>query len=173
MSHEEKIRAAFDRKVNALTARPAVGQGTAVTRAHLIEGLTCEVVEGDWKFTVDVPETSGGNNKGPNPGVFGRGALASCLAISYAMWAAKRGIAVNGIDVEIRADYDARGHFRLGDNVTPGYREVRYVVTIESDAAEAEILKMMDEAEASTAYLDVFANPQPVRREVHIVAPRS
>ncbi len=172
MSQEEQIKTVFERKAKLLAARESLGQGTATTVARSTNGLTCQIEEGDWKLTCDVAEPSGGNNKGPNPGLYARGALAACLAMSYTTWAAVRGIAIKNVEIEIQADYDARGHYAVGE-VTSGYLDVRYNVTIESDAPEADILEMMDKADQHTAILDVFAKKQPVRREVNIVAPSS
>ncbi|NIV03707.1 MAG: OsmC family peroxiredoxin, partial [Calditrichae bacterium] len=53
----------------------------------------------------------GGNNQGPNPGIFGRAALGSCLAIGYMRWAAKLGVPISKIDIEVQTDYDARGEY--------------------------------------------------------------
>lgn len=167
---DDKIKTAFERNAKALGLRPTLGQGTAATKVRVVDGLTCEIEEGSWRLVADMGERSGGNNAGPNPGVLGRAALGSCLAMSYAMWAAHRGVPLQGIEVEIQADYDARGHYGVAD-VPAGYVEVRYLVTIESDAPEPEIVSLLDEADAHTSYLDVFARPQPMRREVRVVAP--
>jgi uncharacterized OsmC-like protein len=117
----EKIRTAFERNAKALSLKPAIGQGTAVTSVRMREGLTLDVEEGPWKFTVDMGTKSGGNNAGPNPGVLARGALGSCLAVSYILWAAKRGLPLGSLEVEVQADYDARGYHGV-DDVRPGYR---------------------------------------------------
>lgn len=167
-----RIRTAFERTEKVLTRRPGVGRGTATTRVRLVDGLTCEIEDGPWKLVADMAEKSGGNNAGPNPGVLGRGALGACLAMSYATWAAKRGVPVSGIEVEIQADYDTRGHYGVAD-VPAGYTEVRYVVTVQSDVPEADILRLLDEAEAHTSYVDVFRRPQRLCRDVRVVAPRS
>jgi uncharacterized OsmC-like protein len=169
MSQTDRIKQAFERKARLLAARDSLGRGTAKTIARVTDGLTCEVEEGPWKLTCDVGEESGGNNRGPNPGLYARAALGSCLAMSYATWAAKRDVPVNGVEVEIQADYDARGHYGIGD-VTPGYLEVRYIVRVESDAPASDVLAMMDEADKNTAILDVFGTAQPMRREVEIIA---
>ena len=172
MQGEEKVKIAVERNTKALTLRPGLGQGTAVSRVRLVDGLTCEIEDGRWKLTADMGEKSGGNGAGPDPGVLGRGALGSCLAMSYAIWATKLDVPISGIEIEVQADYDARGHYGVAD-VTPGYTEVRYVVTIESDAPEADIERLLDEADAHTPYHNVFSQPQPLRRELRVVAPKS
>jgi uncharacterized OsmC-like protein len=165
---EERIRAAIERNAKALALKPSIGQGTAVTRVRVREGLTCDIEEGAWMLTADMSEKHGGNGAGPNPGVLGRAALGSCLAIGYSMWAARRGIPLTSLEVEIQADYDSRGEYGV-DEVPPGYREVRYVVKVESEAPEADVLRLLEEAEKHIPYLDIFRNPQKVRREVQIL----
>lgn len=164
---QERIRNVFERNRKALSLKPAIGQGTAATRVCVKQGLTCEVEEGPWKLTVDMSSKHGGSSSGPNPGVLGRAALGSCLAMSYARWAAVLGVEITGLEVEIQADYDARGEYGVGD-VLAGYGEVRYVVRIESDAPEMEIARVLDAGEEHTPYLDVFRHPQRVRRIVQI-----
>lgn len=169
---QEKIRIAFERNEKALSLRPAIGQGTAVTRVRVRQGLACEIEEGPWKLTVDASPKTGGDNMGPNPGILGRAALGSCLAMSYVRWAAVLGVPLSGLEVDIEADYDARGEYGV-DGAPAGYREVRYVVKIQSDATEEEIQRVLDTGEAHTPYLDVFRHPQQVRRTVQISKPRS
>ncbi len=81
MERTEQIKLAFERNAKAMSLRPSVGQGTAVTKVRLRDGLTCDVEDGNWKLTVDGPAKSGGDGRGPDPGVYGRMALGSCLAI--------------------------------------------------------------------------------------------
>lgn len=169
MTGRDEIKTLFERNRKALMLRPAVGRGTAVTSVRVVDGMTCQVEEGEWKLTVDLGEKSGGNNRGPNPGVLGRAALGACLAQSYTLWAAYCGVPLDVVAIEIQADYDAAGHYGIGD-VTPGYSEVRYVVTVESDASETEIADLLDAADTHTPYLTVFGEPQPLRRELRIQA---
>src|SRR5438067_1544464 len=78
----ERLKSAFERNAKAMTLRPSLRQGTARTKVSLRDGLTCDVEDGNWKLTVDASPKSGGDGRGPDPGVFGRAALGSCLAIS-------------------------------------------------------------------------------------------
>jgi uncharacterized OsmC-like protein len=166
-SSTDRIRSAFERNVKALTLRPTWGQGTATTKVTLREGLACDVEEGAWKISVDMGEKSGGANTGPNPGILGRGALGSCLAVGYAMWAARLGVPLSSLQVEVQADYDSRGSHGVGE-VPPGYGEIRYAVNIESPAPERELLRVLDMADAHSDYLRVFLEPQSIRRTVRI-----
>jgi uncharacterized OsmC-like protein len=116
-----------------------------------------------------MPESVGGNASGPTPGVYGRAALGSCLAIGYMMKASAMNIKIDSLEVEVQADYDDGALFGTSP-ADPGYFEVRYNVTVESDAAEDEIIQMLDIADKQSPYLDVFARPQKCIRNVHIIS---
>jgi uncharacterized OsmC-like protein len=168
---QEKIKSAFSRVSKTLAQRPGFGLGTGISKATIKNGLTCEVKEGNWTLTADMPEQAGGNAAGPTPGVFGRAALGSCLAIGYMMRASIMGIHIAGIEVEIQADYDDGALFgTAAKEIPPGYLEIRYSVTIDSDAPEQDIIKMLGEADEHSPYLDVFRRGQACRRQVNIVS---
>ena len=71
----EKIRMAFERQVTALARQPSTSLCTAITKVRLRNGLTCHVEDGPWKLTVDMAKKSGGDSRGPDPGVLGRSAF--------------------------------------------------------------------------------------------------
>jgi uncharacterized OsmC-like protein len=172
MGRAEEIRQAIERNVKAVSLRPSIGQGTAVTRVRLRPGLACDVEEGPWRFTVGMTDKYGGTNEGPNPGVYGRGAVGSCIAIGYGMWAARLGVPIDSLDVEIQADYDARGELGVAPEVPPGYLGMRYIVTVESSAPESDIVRMLDTADRHSSWRDDIARAVPISREVRVLAPK-
>ena len=166
-SSSEHIKAVLDRNAKALELRPSVGQGTAVTRVRLTEGLACHIEEGAWQLTADMSEKSGGAGTGPNPGMLGRASLGSCLAIGYAMWAARRGVPIRSLEVEVQADYDTRAEYGI-DGPRPGYRQVRCIVNVESDAPEEDVRRVLDEANAASSYLHIWQDPQDVSIDIRV-----
>lgn len=169
MSSPATIKAALERNVKVVAARPSVGQGTAVTKVTLHPGLDCEVEDGAWSFRVGMTEKYGGKNTGPNPGVYGRAALGSCLAIGYGIWAARLEIPVRALTVEVRARYDVRGELGVDDSIRPGYVDMVCVVTVDTDAPDADVHRLLDTADRHSSWLDDLRNPVPVSREVRIV----
>jgi uncharacterized OsmC-like protein len=167
----EKIRIAFERGARALSLKPALGRATGVSRIRVRDGLTCEIEEGPWRLLADMPPSVGGNGEGPTPGVYGRAALGSCLAVTYMMYAAKHAVPIASLEVEIQADYDDGALFGVSDSPA-GYLEVRYTVTVESRAPESDVLRALDDADAHSPYLDVFGRAQTCRRSVRVVPPR-
>jgi uncharacterized OsmC-like protein len=165
---QEKLQAALTRAENAFNKRPSLAKQDTVTAATVREGTLCEVVENGWKFVADMPETLGGTAKGPTPGTYVRSGLAACLAIGYSMRAAVLGVPIRRVQVELQADIDLRGIF-CGIATVPTYNGITYIVTVESDAPEADVQRVLDESDARSPYVDVFRRPQSLRRESKIV----
>jgi len=163
----ERIRTALERNARAVELRPTLGQKTVTTRVRIIDGLCCEIEEGRWKIISDASEKSGGTGKGPDPGALCRASLGACLALGYTMWAARLQVPLDGLEIELHADFDARGQYGIGD-VRAGHSEIRYVVHIHSSAPEADIQALADQADATSMVLDAFANTQKMVRQLQI-----
>lgn len=167
MQSQQRIRQALDRNVRALERRASLGRGTATTTARVTDGFTCVVEEGRFRLVADMTEKYGGADEGPNPGVYGRAALASCLAIGYVMHASRAGLEIDALEVQIEADYDVRPELGMTHD-QPGYDQVRYTVSVDSPADEDDVLRLLDFADAHSPWLAVFTKPVDVRREVRI-----
>ncbi len=165
------IKAAIERNVKVVSARPSVGRGTAVTHVRLRDGLACDIREGPWSLVAGMTEKYGGTNEGPNPGVLGRAALGSCLAIGYGLWAARLGVPITSLEVEVQADYDVTGELAIDDAVRPGYGAMRYVVRVSSPASEQDVRRVIDTADRYSSWRDVIANEMPLSRELAITRP--
>ena len=88
------IREIVERNVELLALKPSRGHLTCTTRARLADGLRCEIEEGPWRLAADLPAKVGGEETAPTPGVLGRAALAGCLTIGIAHWAARLGVPI-------------------------------------------------------------------------------
>lgn len=161
-----QLREILERNAKALELRPSIGRGTAVTKVRLTDGLACEIEEGPWKLRADMSPKSGGAGSGPNPGILGRGALGSCLAIGYAMWAARRGVAIDDLAVTVEADYDTAAEYALAPQ--QGYGQVRCMVEVTSKAPAERVREVLEEANQASSYLAVWRTPQDVRFEIEV-----
>lgn len=168
----ESIRTAFERNGRAIELRPGLGQKTAVTKVRIIEGVHCEAEEGRWKIVADASEKSGGTAKGPDPGLIVRSALGTCLAMGYVTWAAHLGVPVSNVEVEIHADFDARGQHDT-PGIPPGYTEIRYLVHIESTAPETDIERVVETADRASMVGDVFRRAHTLVRRLSITRPEA
>lgn len=157
-----KIRSAIDSTIRALEARPQNGIGTSTTTATLVDGFRCEVSEGRWTLQTDLSEGDGGGDAGPTPGVLGRGALASCLAMGIVIQAAQMGIGLDALTIEVQCDWDASASLGLNDATPPGYTEVRVAVRLASSAPKDQLRDLVRIAERYSSYVDVFRRAQDV-----------
>jgi uncharacterized OsmC-like protein len=171
MDTQEHIRNAFNRMEAVFTKKPGAGAATNVMRARVVDGLRCETQEDDWRFCIDMPVEGGGSGAGPTPGVHGRAALASCLAIGYSICLARAGVTVRSLEVEVAIDFDKRGLIGM-DNVYPGYLGVRHTLYLEADAPQEQLDAAIAEARRNSPYLHVFSDPQPLQGSV-VYGPRT
>src|SRR5262245_51533766 len=104
MADRASIREIAERNVQLLALKPERGLRTCTTRARLGPGLRCEIEEGSWRLAADMPARLGGDETAPTPGVLGRGALASCVAMGVASWAARLDVPLEGVEVEVQSD---------------------------------------------------------------------
>ena len=115
-----------------------------------------------------MPVKAGGEDTAPTPGMLGRGALASCLAIGITIWAARMGIAIDALEVEVQGDFDARGELGVGEDIPPGYQEIRYIISMDSSAPPEVLADLLETAERHSPYLDVFGRAQTMERTLRV-----
>jgi uncharacterized OsmC-like protein len=161
MTTMDRIRNAFNRVAHVYGKRPEAARIAATMRARIVDGLRCEAQEDNWRFVVDMPVDVGGGGQGPTPGTHGRAALASCLAIGYAMYLARAGIVVRDLLVEVQTDIDYRGLFGFED-VNPGYGRVHHTLFLDCDAEPAVLEPVLAASRRASPYLRVFGEPQPL-----------
>jgi len=167
MADRDHIRSAFERSAKAVSLRPSVGQGTAVTKVRIRDGVLCDIEDGPWKLEADLGKGEGGEASAPDPGVFGRAALGACLAQAYVLWSVMLDVPLDEVEVQVHSDYDARGMFGV-EGPAPGWTGLRYTVSVASKAPEADVLRVLDAAEAHSPVLDDFSKSFDVGREVNI-----
>lgn len=167
MAGNEIIKRAYERNRKAVLLRPEMGKATAATKIRLYDGTTCEVTHKHWTFKVDIGKGEGGNDAGPGPGILERGALGSCLAIGYSQVAAVMDVPLDGIEVTVESDMDARGMLGI-DERPPGFLALRCKVRIESPAPAEEVMKVVEKTERHSPVLDDFLRPIPIKRTVTI-----
>lgn len=168
MTDQKKIKSAFERLAKIFKDKPGMAKDVCRSTTRIRQGLDCEIQEGDFKLNATMAESAGGSGVYPTPGVLGRAALGSCLAIGYKMWASKLEIPIKSLEIEIEADVDSAGLYGTAD-VAPGYSEVRYSVRIESLASEADINTLLEHGDKHSPYLDIFSRSICCKRQTTII----
>lgn len=152
MGTEQDIKAAAIRVEEKIRRRPSLGRLSKSCKASVTDGLTCEIQDQGWTLTADMKRNLGGNDTGPDPSVYGRAAISSCLAIGYAHWFARLDVPVNTIEVELEADFDYGAVLGVSQ-ASPAYSGIRFAVNIDSPASESDVMQVLDTADAHSPWL--------------------
>lgn len=129
-----RVRAHLDRggeRMHRFTARSEHAQGTRV--AVRFDGHTLQV---------DEPPSVGGRDAGPDPVELALAALGSCQVITYQLHAARMGILIGSLTVEVDATLDMGPVFGL-DGTRPGDIEMRVRVSGPEPAHRYEQLQQL------------------------------
>lgn len=161
-----EIKELYSRKASAMTRRPVFARGHGQARIRLGEGLACDVEHEDRFVRVDQPASEGGAGTGPHPGQLMRASLGACLAMGYRMWGARLDVAIDGVEVEMTCEYDARGQMGLSPDIAIGWEQVRFDVKITSAEPEEAVQRVVETADRLSPML---ANLSSSVRRVHLL----
>jgi uncharacterized OsmC-like protein len=131
-------------------------------------GLAVDVDVGEQMIRSDLPAARGGTATGPAPGHLMRASVAACLAIGYRQWGARLGVAIDDVEVDLTTEIDMTGQ-EGASGVLPGWQSIRWHVRVVSGAADAEVERVLAQAEAVSPMLDTL-HPRCTRTrtfEVH------
>jgi uncharacterized OsmC-like protein len=134
------------------------------------EGLRCDAPLRSHVVSADEPRSVGGENSAPNPVELAVGALATCQAITYRVWANTLGIRMERVRVEVEGDFNSRGFLGVDDGVPPGLAAVRMRVEVEGPESAERYQELADAVDRHCPVLDVLSRPVPVERTLETVA---
>lgn len=89
------------------------------------------ITVGEHRFYADIPENIGGENSAPDPHDYFDSAIAACKALTMLLYAQRKGIEVDTLDITLERDdsqerqgvYTLNGTLRLPDNLTPEQKQ--------------------------------------------------
>ena len=93
-------------------------------------------------------------------------ALGACQVISYQVWAAKLGLVIDDIDVQISGDLDVRGFFGIDPSVRPGFNAIRVEARIAGPESRERYEELTEAVERYCPVLDVLTAGVPVTSQV-------
>jgi len=150
--------------IGTLTATPARARASYGAQTSLAEGFHADVRARQHTIVIDEPEALGGTDTGASPIEAVLAGLVSCQAISYRVWAAKLGIALDSVSVEADGDIDLLGFFGIDPDVRAGYGDIRLKVTLDGPESRETYAALADAVDAHCPVLDNLRNPVPVTR---------
>jgi uncharacterized OsmC-like protein len=134
------IKGSIENAVRYLSEHPDEARYTdSMAKATLDEALRVEVEgPGDHRIVTDMPGAVGGRGEQPSPGWLFRAALASCVASTIAMEAAREELAIDTLEVEVDSESDDRGILGMDESVPPGPLSMRIRVIARTEASDGQ-----------------------------------
>jgi len=124
---------------------PAKGLGTVRADSKLMSDQLQEATMRDYALICDEPSALGGSDKGPNPLEFFMSSIGFCENVTFARFAALRGLEFDSLVTSVRGHWDRRGQ---GDweGVEPAFRDFVVETRIESGAPLEKIREVVKTA---------------------------
>lgn len=147
----------------AVKDNPGNANAVFKARGHGTTGVASTISVGRHTLVVDEPPALGGEDAAPNPVETALAGLLSCQVVTYRVWAAKLGIALDDVHIGIEGDLDVRGFFGFDDSVRPGFGEIRVNVQLSGPESAETYQRLQDAVDEHCPVLDLFSNPTPVK----------
>ncbi len=165
MSSSATIRASQERVAEAFRRKPSVALSTAKGRASIGDGLLCHYRQDGYEAAMDMGTVLGGAGVAPTPGFYFRAAIAGCAAIGIKMTAAREGLEIGAVDVDVEMDFDDSALLGMGNN-SAAPLDTRLVISIESREDDATLQAMVDRALAADPFFLALRDRQKVTTAV-------
>ena len=153
--------------IGTVQDNPPAGKTVWRAKTAWKHGFQSQATIRNFTIPMDEPSLLGGSDTAPNMVEMVLGAYGCCLTTGYVMHAALRGIALEGIEIEIEGDLDLNGFFGLSPETWPGYTDVRAMVHLKAPTATPEQLQEIHTAVTQTSPVGcILARPVRISAEL-------
>lgn len=146
---------------------PGAARVRVAVTAEVTDGMRCETVARGHLVAADEPRSLGGTDSAQSPVELLLTSLATCQAVTYRLWAAELGVALDAVAVEVEGRIDLRGFLGLAE-VPAGYESVGIRVTITGPEPAARYRELAEAVDRHCPVFDVLSRPVPVTRELAV-----
>ncbi len=133
---------------------------------ELGEGMRCGTTARGHQVWADEPRSFGGGDTAQSPVELLLTSLATCQAVTYRLWAAELGVALDRITVEVEGELDLRGFLGIAEGVPAGYESIRVAVTLDGPETTERYRSLADAVDQHCPVFDVLARPIPIERSL-------
>lgn len=117
---------------------PMKGLGTTRADSKLVGDQLQEAKVRDYTLVCDEPSSLGGSDKGPNPLEFFVSAVGFCENVTFARFAALRGLEFDALETSVRGHWDRRGQGEW-EGIEPAFKDFVVETRITSSASLEKI----------------------------------
>lgn len=141
-------------------ARTELNPGTATEVRVSVDGHT---------LLVDEPPAAGGGGAGPSPIELALAALGSCQIVTYRFHAARLGIEIDALEVDVAADLDTSPVFGV-EKPAVSAEEIRIQVRVSGPGTSSDYHELQQLVDDSCPVLAITGGRTPVHADL-VVAP--
>lgn len=124
-----------------------------------------EVTARQFTFVIDEPPSLGGEDQGPNPVEYVLGALLGCFNVMVNVVAGERGVTINSLTMDAEGDLDPSKVLGKPSDNRAGYSDIRVKIHLDTEADDATVQSILDEAKSRCPVSDNLSNPTPISFE--------
>lgn len=145
------IKTSIESAVEYLSEHPDEARYTDSKATATLEGDLRARIEGPDGASVitDMPGAVGGRDEHPSPGWLLRAAVASCVAATIGMEAAREGVSLDRVEVAVDSESDDRGILGMEEGIPAGPLSMRVAVTLEASGVDEGRLRAIAERGAA------------------------
>ena len=121
---------------------PMNGLGTVRADSRLVGDQLQEAKARDYALVCDEPSSLGGSDKGPNPLEFFVAAVGFCENVTFARFAALRGLEFDSLETSVRGHWDRRGQGEW-EGIEPAFKDFVVETRITSNEPIAKIREIV------------------------------
>ena len=167
------LTAYLDQKRDALDARKARIEDGSLGAQRIAARVSAEGRSGirririrDFQTISDNPPDFAGYDLGPSSPELQLGVLGSCLTHSFLIQAALLNVPLDGLEVEITGQIDARATHPGHANIPVFPHDLSYVVHVVSSASSEEIERLGAAVEQNCPILNLLKKPQDIKGRI-------
>jgi len=153
---------AFEATRDAVAQDPSAGQGSFTTVTTWQDGARARTSARSFSIETDEPAPLGGTDAAVDPMELVLAAVGTCLNIGWVTQARKRGIDYRDLRIEVSGNYDLRGYLDLDEGTRPGFTDITYSVSVDTDASPEQLAEIKEAAERTSPMFDNVLNPTSV-----------
>jgi uncharacterized OsmC-like protein len=156
----ELLRAAQHPFKEQYRGDPASAVVTLRAIGRLGEEVSCNVETGRALVTAGLHRATGGTGLAACSGDMLLQALVACAGVTLSAVATSMGLVVRSGTLTAEGDLDFRGTLGVSKEAPVGFRDIRLRISLDTDAAEAERLKLLELTERyCVVYQTLVGNP--------------
>jgi putative redox protein len=164
---ERDLKEIVSRRIEVFKKKPELAVYKPKVSSRHVKGLYTETKVREHLVKSDYGEAAGGTNQAPNPIELLLSAIGSCIEAAFYEFAIHEGFTIHSLSVDVEGTLDLRGLFMI-DEVSAGFKEVKYVFSIETPDDEGEVRKLAERVVAHCPVIDSLVKPTLLSGQIKV-----